>query len=321
MIQARPVKALAPTQKAVGKGPVSRVTFQSSRPAARAVVVQAKFNYPDLTRSAVRSSLSYLDPPDVNKLWKEAHDPKLNTPTLEHIELQGLVSEPLYVESHKESGEDAQAYVWTKDSRLYITFRGTHGVEDIKADSDGLKTVAIAGEARVHQGFWKQFKSIESTLREQIEKHDSLIDIVFAGHSLGGGIAQIAAAYYGAMYPTKNIVCHTFGGPRAGNVAFTEWFANHVDSQTRVVNKNDPVPMVPQRSIWHHTAERCIVIDDACTTTVVEKDIPWYLRWLQTVRNVDFRGLIKDHDILIYIDRLDKLAKSEIDVARPPTAA
>lgn len=304
MIQARPSTAK----------PLAAFTGRRTAAAApRIVVARAKFNFPELTRSAVRSKLTYEDPEVVAKLWKEAQDPDTvitDDNIYDMTELKGVEREPLYVTSHLSTGQDAQAYIWSKDKKLYITFRGTHGMADIKADADGLKTTAISGDIRVHCGFFKQFKSIEQDIVDQIHAYDVITDIVFAGHSLGGGLAQIAAAYFGERYPHKNIVCHTFGGPRAGNVAFTEWFAKNVDSQTRVVNKNDPVPMVPQRSIWQHTAERCIVIDDDGKMTVLAQDVPWYLRWYNSLRDVDFRGLIKDHDIMLYVNRLNKLSSA-----------
>ena len=47
--------------------------------------------------------------------------------------------------------------------------------------------------------------------------------LMCTGHSLGSGVAAMAALYYGAQYP-KQVAYIGFGTPRVGNGAFAKMF-------------------------------------------------------------------------------------------------
>ncbi len=236
-------------------------------------------------------------------------------------------AEPLFVTSPPDTNEDAQAYVWTAGGELYVTFRGTSSLADAWADAD-VAAVPMRGPddkpvpgVLVHRGFYEQFMSVQPQISHVVLKHGADTSRVhFAGHSLGSGVAQLAAAYFGEKFSKsdRSVSCLTFGGPRAGNAAFARWFAKTCEC-VRVVNSNDPVPMVPQRWDWQHTAPTCVVIDDDGGVKLQACDVPWWRRLLFTVLNIDFTGPINDHGYDIYIARLERLAKQQDSGAPAPT--
>jgi triacylglycerol lipase len=65
---------------------------------------------------------------------------------------------------------------------------------------------------------------------------DSNRTMYYIGHSLGGALATLAAAYFGSLYPDVRHVCITFGAPRVGNAVFISEFKKHVDESVRCVN-------------------------------------------------------------------------------------
>jgi len=244
--------------------------------------------------SAYRSKMAYVNPKILNKQKKA------------NVYLENLSWGPVFVTSPKHTNMDAQGYMWSKDDTVYITFRGTSSPKDAFADID-VRTV-IYNDVCIHKGFFDQFMSIEPQITDKLSKA-SESTFVFAGHSLGGGLSQIAAPYYGKLFPAKKIVCHTFGAPRTGDIRFSRWFNTHVHEHVRVSNKNDPVPMIPIRPVWHHTFNTCLIIDDDCKTSITSKEDSWYWRVIKSFYNIDYDGLIKDHDCDIYIKRLEQLCK------------
>lgn len=210
--------------------------------------------------SAIRSKLAYLEPEELKKSIPEA----------EFITSSG--------------DEDAQAYFWRVGDTVYVTFRGTSSIKDASIDLT-LSRYRIKNKVRVHEGFYTQFKSIEIEITKRLVHHSDASKIIFAGHSLGGALAQIAAAYYGEIFDYSFVACHTFGSPRVGNTHFVEWFSKHVDENVRVSNRFDPVPMVPTMHYWTHTTNKCIMLYPDGKHEVKEKDVPWYQRGFRLLRS------------------------------------
>ena len=228
----------------------------------------------DVYESAFRSNLAYLEPNDVKKC-------------IPHAE---FISSP----------EDAQVYFWKIDDTIYITFRGTSSLKDATVDLN-ISRYRIRDRIKVHEGFYMQFKSVEIELTKRLV-HTQAQKIVFAGHSLGGALAQIAAAYYGEIFDFAHVACHTFGSPRVGNKYFVEWFSKNVDENVRVMNRRDPVPMIPTFHYWVHTTNTCVVLYDDGHTEIKKDDVPWYQRIYRLVSS----GKLHDHDCELYVKRLSR---------------
>ena len=149
---------------------------------------------------------------------------------------------------------DSQGYLIWKNNTIYVSFRGTNDLHDI-FDVINIKPKKIFKDAYVHTGFADQFMSIEHNITNDIKsiaKNYPIERLVFTGHSMGGSIASIAAAYYGSLFDNLYITCHTFGTPFTGNDGFIKWFTNMVDECTRLELEHDIVPVIPINKSFHH---------------------------------------------------------------------
>ena len=101
-------------------------------------------------------------------------------------------------------------------------------------------------QLRVHEGFYRAFVKpnegklgIEDKMGAIKQATNGAVPIYITGHSLGGALAQIAAAVLGS---DQVGACYTYGSPRVGNSYFDLWVK--VPSY-RVLNYADIVPQVP----------------------------------------------------------------------------
>jgi hypothetical protein len=162
---------------------------------------------------------------------------------------------------------DVQLYVWDTPSAVFVAFRGSTSKRDLAADSD-MRLVALpelahlappAAPVRVHRGFLRQF----TVARPELERlllvrcdPDRRKRWVFTGHSLGGALATLAAACFGALAHARpfTVECHTFGSPRVGTAGFAAAYAAVVDPRAslRCFLEIDPVPMIPVDGRYLH---------------------------------------------------------------------
>jgi hypothetical protein len=252
-----------------------------------------------------------MSPEEVAVLWNKskqtlASDAPVDTSLC--MQWSTVETMPLYVTSPTSSGQDAQAYLWSSLDRTgFVTFRGTSSQKDVLADLD-LRMVTgpmDRSDVQVHQGFYRQFASIEPEITAWI-REQNLQRLILAGHSMGGAIAQIAAVHYADLFPYAKIECHTFGCPRTGNQAFVDRLLSPRVMNTRVVLENDPVPMIPHLPWWRHPS--CILIDDRCVMRFQSADIPWFFRLVWSILHLDFWSPVQDHGCDVYIDRLHTLS-------------
>ncbi|KAI1718614.1 lipase (class 3) domain-containing protein [Ditylenchus destructor] len=117
--------------------------------------------------------------------------------------------------------------------------------------------------ANFYDAFFKLWKAgLEVDLRQTMFQHPTAELWVF-GHSLGGSIASLAAAWIArlGMIGTERIRFVSFGQPRTGNLEFAQTFDNLVPYKYRVVHKGDCVSKLPARipitdsSLFHHRYE------------------------------------------------------------------
>lgn len=90
--------------------------------------------------------------------------------------------------------------------------------------------------------------------------------IVATGHSLGGAVATLAAAY---LRKAGNAVdLYTFGSPRVGNSAFADFVSAQAGSEIRVTHVDDPVPRLPPLLFgYRHTSPEYWLSTGSGTTT------------------------------------------------------
>lgn len=185
-----------------------------------------------------------------------------------------------FITSTPASRQDCQAYFWREQKNVYITFRGTLNKNDMMANIDA-RFYNLKNGIKIHHGFYKQFTSVEKCLMDCLDVNSDASDVYVTGHSLGGSIGNIASVHLAEIYPHLKFTCHTFGSPRVGNQEFTRWFLTHVKEHVRVVNKFDPVTILPP---WLHM--------DDIRLELCGEESQWYNLY--------------EHDIDVYISRLKR---------------
>jgi predicted lipase len=280
-----------------------------------------------LRDSAVLSRIAYLSPTEISMMDKT----DIATIAEKNMKSRIVASDNLVFYDATENGSilgSTQAYSWVeKDARVaYLFFRGTDCPKDVLTNLDVRHKrlgKSSAKGVKVHQGFLSQFNFIEPHITEYLKKHRTDFDeIVCTGHSLGGALATLAAAFYSddaEHTPSKNgpwtTHCHTFGCPRVGNAAFSRHFADFVpkDRHWRVFHFEDPVPMIPISFRFVHTIGNGMCLgDDDGLVKIVTRDCPWYLRWLQGAISVHLLKPIAAHDMLDYVLKLDGLTREPL---------
>lgn len=136
----------------------------------------------------------------------------------------------------------AQGFLaWTADVIL-VSFRGTESAADWISNLN-VSTRTIPGLGPVHAGFLGQFQALQPELEQLMRAWPSL-PLVITGHSLGGGIAVVAAASWANSRNVRAL--YTYGQPAVakGNAAS---LINTLLSGRyhRFVNDADIVPRVP----------------------------------------------------------------------------
>jgi acetyl esterase/lipase len=190
---------------------------------------------------------------------------------------------------------------------LYIVFRGTEDWKDMLIDSRCNQfTVHIRGnECKVHNGFHQAYDSVQ-TIIESLPYHElKNYTIVVCGHSLGGALATLCAAYLNAMRLDNPINVVTFGSPRCGNDKFANIFDATIVHHYRFIHDNDVVPMVPKVNYQHTKTE--IRLDDDGNEISYMNLWKRILYWIKGKRKLDLEVVsVKDHFMDNYIRAVTK---------------
>ncbi|UJF22652.1 lipase family protein [Shewanella sp. OMA3-2] len=133
-----------------------------------------------------------------------------------------------------------------------VAFRGTDSLADALTDITCHSTNSDNGQA-VHTGFQRSFASLRPSLYDyfnqpEVRKQQGIVHCV--GHSLGGGLATLAADWIKTEFK-KTVYLYTFGAPRVGKKDFVIHHSACVDKIFRCVHGADPVPKVPLWPFYH----------------------------------------------------------------------
>lgn len=153
----------------------------------------------------------------------------------------------------------------TERDGIYLVFRGTqmnsmtNWIENLHISQDlyiCLFSEKCCHNCKIHRGFLNMLEWVEEKLHESYYwqryinspvHHQKNINII--GHSLGGALASIVSVHYLHIYERNlnpdNIFVYTFGSPRVGNLAFSNFFDETIKNKFRVVNRYDIIPHLP----------------------------------------------------------------------------
>lgn len=129
-----------------------------------------------------------------------------------------------------------------------LAFRGSSSIRNFLADADFVQVPTdICDGCEAHQGFWDSWLEarvgILAALKTTALQHPRS-KVVVTGHSLGGSIADIAAAEIRKMGVPADL--YTFGAPRIAGRKLSDFITNqNAGGNFRVTHFDDPVPKMP----------------------------------------------------------------------------
>jgi Lipase (class 3) len=149
-----------------------------------------------------------------------------------------LMEPPTYIESVL----DVEAYILRYSDSVVIAFRGTDSLRDVCEDAMfALCNWDSNCNAKVHEGIFRQYKSVEKELVETINDAKAKgFMVICTGHSSGAALACFLATATNTNYVG-------FGAPKVGNDAFRTLHADKCKGNISYtyVNGSDPIPKLP----------------------------------------------------------------------------
>jgi len=133
------------------------------------------------------------------------------------------------------------------NSLIVVSFRGSISVRNLLTDVD-FPTVAtdICEGCSACDGFWNSWTEARTGVLAAVKTAKAAnpsYQVAVVGHSLGGAIADFAAAELrnGGI----DVALYTFGSPRIGGKAISDYISAQSSKNYRVTHLNDPVPHLP----------------------------------------------------------------------------
>ncbi|MDJ0898451.1 MAG: alpha/beta hydrolase [Xenococcus sp. MO_188.B8] len=224
------------------------------------------------------SSLAYkkqskTDPtPDTNKILAELKSKDQNFLTVEGF-----------------NRESSQAIIIQHEDYVVAAFRGTDELVDW---IDNIKAFPTQGPlGKVHSGFynafldvwklekmWEKIKQLQNRGQGKIKR-----PLWITGHSLGGAIATIAAAWLAEQKITLYGV-YTYGQPRCGDESFQIAFDSKLGKKFfRFQNNNDIVTRVPSRLMGYEHVGKFIYITQE---KELKTDVSFWYQFVDRVEGV-----------------------------------
>jgi len=189
---------------------------------------------------------------------------------------------------------DVQCCWAVLDECVVVSWRGTRptSIPAWIQNFDQRRTKVYGGKA--HLGFVCEYSAAATVLWQALIGRVSKKKLIFVGHSKGGALATLSAYLCRRMdIPVESVV--TFGSPRVLNWSAARWLDNQIEDQWRIVNSNDPVPLLPglgllNRLRFRHVGRMGLLQEDGIL--VINPDLPEIVR--EWVRGYRF-DTVRDH--------------------------
>ncbi|KAI9754304.1 MAG: hypothetical protein M4579_004768 [Chaenotheca gracillima] len=129
---------------------------------------------------------------------------------------------------------------------VVLSFRGSTSVRSFITDGEFLQGASdLCLGCLAHKGFYLAWQEIKGTVLPAIKSAAQAnpdFTVIVTGHSLGGAIADFAAAELRKAGQAATL--YTFGAPRVGNDILSRFLTNQGNNY-RVTHTDDPVPKLP----------------------------------------------------------------------------
>ena len=125
-----------------------------------------------------------------------------------------------------------------------------------------------ASGTNVHEGMFYAYVQVQSAVLNKVKQllNDHVgAEVLVTGHSLGGGLATLAALDIAAFIPAhEDLSLYTFGQPRIGDEGLSRYLFEMIPNYERVVHYDDAIPHNPLNSmgykhagneVWYGTQE------------------------------------------------------------------
>ena len=128
-------------------------------------------------------------------------------------------------------------------SNVFVVFRGTKTLDDWLSDFTFPQVAHPWGQAE--DGFSDLYAQCSADVQASVQRARAAPNVFVTGHSLGAGLAVLAAADLVNSGVAPGAAMYTFAGPRVGDLSFAAQFNRRVAVRWRVVNTEDIVTTVP----------------------------------------------------------------------------
>ncbi|KAK1783584.1 Alpha/Beta hydrolase protein [Copromyces sp. CBS 386.78] len=158
---------------------------------------------------------------------------------------------------------------------ITVSFRGSSSVRNWMANVVFVQSSCsdLVSGCLVHTGFYTAWNEVATKVTAAVKSAKATYpsySIGVTGHSLGGAVATLAAAYLRKAGYTADL--YTFGSPRVGNKAFAAFTTSQSGEEYRVTHDKDPVPRLPPIVFnYRHTSpEWWLKVPSPTTTSQVK---------------------------------------------------
>ncbi|BCE01467.1 lipase family protein [Marinicellulosiphila megalodicopiae] len=163
---------------------------------------------------------------------------------------------------------DTQCFVFSYQTHIFIIFRGSEAkAVDWKTNFTYKKMPWPYHEAKgeVHSGFYNAVDSVWEKINSKVEReikriheNNEVANLWFSGHSLGGGLAQLACTRFLLTGLPENVVIresYVFAAPRFASKKLANYITQKFGQTIyRVVKNGDLVPRTPHRFAGYKNA-------------------------------------------------------------------